>query len=1143
MSAGPIFQLRKDLEESSEAGSDANLTQSFAEQFESTNNVEHSLTSGFSNKIVFTENSKYTVEKLPAELPAGLQNSESVDGHVDTFSQNALVNNSDTLYMWDFATTQVNPPVTHVPLHEDHVLLSCVPKIVVTWPAALEDNTNDRLGNDKTTGPASEDCGICIVNRKSGLIQFYEDVSSINNLSSRISRTKCHEYKLALKDAEDVVDVVNAEPAGILVSTSRGRLLFVTLRDYMGKPCLNLKMQMVKSSFASFFSASKTKKIQSIKSGPILGKGERSVTVMTSNGDFTVWNISAVANCYKRNEFNLYDQILDSLKELYPCAHNSLTLLDSHPLSEDNMSHMILSSITDYDGACYYILSTIKLDEHTNGFMIFSTYRLNTYTMATSESAFPRLLIPLEADSTKAPMTSVYTIFKNCVVLTQVSSTLDQSYSLKRKWEDIICFREDAQIFGYGMDSKSVYLMSRNMGVLAITATQHSNPASLPEGRFIKSHIDQSVYFSNLDDTPIDFNLPPNISLEREEIEEDLLLSANEILLSKSNYVPPMLQSIERHVSLRAELYRSLLQFTKANFLNRISPGVKIKLIENFEILNAARELLLSIRDSQELADCWHKAIKLERLDEETFFKSQLDTFPKIFSTFLQEMQSSLLASASGSDSWLSCFKVVRACLLKASFQEGEEAYRFGDFRMSKFEQGTSPPWYIQHGIPLILGEVFRKLSHFKPDSESSSDQGENLLSLAKILYYSCDQASLWLENDVMQVSTSEVKSIASLYEENRLFWNQTLCAAGKTQESLQITEFYGDLASLAATLGTLPNAESADLYSQYFEKFQYAFAAEVFSNYIANGRIQDLYERFPMQKESLRQFFDRNPRYAKYGWMCKVFDNQYLMASKDLVNITAGPSKGPHSLNADQTMLSVAKLCTLANENSSDVDTLKNIQAELDVVDGQKDLASSIEQGIGIRDHYQGSALEKLFEILKTNIQNSQRLHLAGVIEMFTLIQDRSGFFKATKILSLNKDSVNYETYAFLHAMIWRRCALRDNWKDNVDETESSLFFTMRRCFNEQIFEVGTILPNLDLLKDRTALNSAYFEANYSPLNADANNLLETALQEEKEIEDLGPEFGSKLASVVAAANESSELKCVINYETNRIEDAARKY
>ncbi|SCV06186.1 LANO_0H23992g1_1 [Lachancea nothofagi CBS 11611] len=1145
MSQKPLFQLRKELDDSGDVTSDANVTQSFAEQFESTSNVEPSVTTNFTNKLVLTENAKYTVAKLPAEIPRQLE-SESIDGYVDTLSQNAIVNDSDTLYMWEFATTQLNPMVTRVPLHEDHISLSCVPKIIVTWPAALDDDLNSGMagvaaGAGTAGSTIANNCGICIVNRKSGLIQFYEDVDSINNLSSRISRTKCHELTLSLKDTEFVMDVVNAEPAGILISTTRGRLFFVTIRDFMGKPHLNLKLQMIKSHLALFFSSQKLKKIVSLKPGPILGKGERLVSVLTSGGDFQIWNLSAVANCYKRAEFNVYDQILESLKDLYPCAYNSLMLLDSHPLSDDNSAHMILSSITDYDGASYYILTTIKLDEQTNGFIIFSTYRLNTYTSASQESNPPRLLVPMGAEQDTTAITSVYTVFHNAVVLTQVSAKLDQTYSLRRKWEDIISFREDAEIFGQGMDSRSIYLMSRKMGVLMITASLAVKSNDLQETRFIKSHIDQAVYFSNLPCTPIDFNLPLNISLEREEIEEDLLASGEEILLSKSIYIPPNLKSVERHLSLRVELFKKLLNFTKFNFLHKISPAVKIQLIESLEVLNTALGLLTYIRNSQPLSECWQHVMQSNKLDEDTFLKHDLDRFPKVFSQFLEEVHASLIPSST-SNLWSLCAELVISCLFKCTLEDGEEFYRFDMFQMDKNELGAFAPWYVQNQFPALVSQLFAGLCNYANLSKDKVQHSEQLLSLAKILYYFCNQASLWFLENPSRTASKEFEEISKLYRENRSFWNQTLCAFDKKLDSLEISEFYEDLPSLAETLSTLPTETSEDLYMQYFEKFGYSFAVEVFSNFIAHGKLQDLYERFPKQHELLRHFFDQNPQFGEVGWMCKVFDERYDDASAILVEITTKQTNSSNELGVDQTRLSIAKLCILADKNATDFDRLTTIQAELDVIDGQKDLRAMIEDGAKQNRKQESShALQKLFGVLNEKIALSQRLELSEVVEMYTLLESKDCFYKAAKIVSLNKSCLGFENYKFLNAMIWRRCVLFDDWTAHVEETDTALFHSLRRCFDDKLFEKGSTIPDLPLIMDQTLVTSEYFEAEYKSLDVDINGLLNQARLEQAEVKSLDASFETTMKSIIASSNDCSTHKCVINYETGQVEEAGR--
>ncbi|SCU77613.1 LADA_0A01332g1_1 [Lachancea dasiensis] len=1150
MSEKPLFQLRKELNDSSDTTTDANITQSFAEHFESFSHADTSLSTDFSNKIVLTENAKYTVAKLPASIPRQLQGESDVDGYIDGLSQRAVANNADTLYVWDYASAQLNPIVNSIPLHEGHVSLSCVPKAIITWPPALDDD----LGNDKvnastptskttlSTGTSNHStansCGICIINRKSGLVQFYEDIETINKLSSRISKTKCHELSLGLKDSEYVTDVVNTEPAGILVSTTSGRLLFVTIRDFMGKPCLRVKAQLLKSHFGFFSMLNKHKSVVSIKPGPVLGKGERLVSLLTNNGDFHLWNLSAVANTHKRADFNVYDQILEALKDLYPCAHNSLVLLDSHPLSEDNAAHMILSSIKDFDGSVYYILTTIKLDEGANGFVIFSTYRLNTYSTSFDKSKPPRLLIPIEnkSSSISDSLTSVYTVFQNAVVLTQVSAKLDQSYLLRRKWEDIISFRPDANIVGCGMDSGSIYLMSKTMGVIMITASQ--KPNELRDIRFIKSHIDQAVYFSGLTQTPINFNLPSCISLGREEIEEDLISSSEDILLSRSIYIPPALQSTERHLVLRIELYRKLLEFTKSNFFNKISPAVKIQLIEAFEILNCSKELLSFIRGSEQLHGIWQSVITSLKLSDEVFFQQSLNIFPKALSHFLHEALS-LSRISSDTNIWPLCAELIISCVLKNALQDGEEFYRFNMFEMSKFELGESAPWYVQNSLAIIVNQFLQGLSDYASSTGTMSQHADQVLSLVKILYYICNQASLWSQHLPGNNATKYCSEALELYEENKLSWNRTLCSFDKKVESLEITEYYADLPSLAATLAAMPHDSSAALYEPYFEKFGYAFSVEVFANFISSGNLRALYGGFPSQHRNLGQFFDENPQYGKVGWMYEIFDQQYEKASEVLTEITMNETNQDYDLATDQTRLSIAKLCALVNDQAPNVDKLQNIQTKLDVIDGQRELASLLEQGASlIKSGETPKIVQDLFDLLKAKVTSGKRLSISEIIEMFTLLNEKDGFYKAMKLLIFNRNSLEFENSKFLASMIWRRCVLRDDWRSQINIIDTELYHTLKKCFDEKLFEKGSILPSISFLVDETILTPQYFEAEYGLLGIDLQALLNHAREECSKIDSLGSGFDSRFQSVIAASNDNSVHTCVIDYETGLVEE-----
>ena len=272
----------------------------------------------------------------------------------------------------------------------------------------------------------------------------------------------------------------------------------------------------------------------------------------------------------------------------------------------------------------------------------------------------------------------------------------DHTYPLRRKWEDIISFRADVHLIGCGYDSESIYLINREIGVIKIATTAVNQHFDLPEARFIKSHINQAIYFSGESSNPIEFNLPSELELERVEIESDLLASSEDILLSKSEYIPPKLSSLEQHLNVRVELYKNLLSFTKKNFIHRISPQLKLNLIENFEILNCALNFCSFIGKSDALKALWEKVLTSIKIAEEDLFLHQVNKFPKIFSQFLQELTETIYPSSDLKFKGF-CADLIITCIYKACLEEGENHYRYSEFEMDVSEVSSIIPVSYTH--------------------------------------------------------------------------------------------------------------------------------------------------------------------------------------------------------------------------------------------------------------------------------------------------------------------------------------------------------------------------------------------------------------------------------------------------------------
>lgn len=155
----------------------------------------------------------------------------------------------------------------------------------------------------------------------------------------------------------------------------------------------------------------------------------------------------------------------------------------------------------------------------------------------------------------------------------------------------------------------------------------------------------------------------------------------------------------------------------------------------------------------------------------------------------------------------------------------------------------------------------------------------------------------------------------------------------------------------------------------------------------------------------------------------------------------------------------------------------------------------------------------------------------------MYTILNSKEGFFRALKLLSLEKVSMDFEKIKFLEIMIWRRCILFDNMR-SLEETSSALFHTLKKSFDDQLYlSAHFTLPSLTALLDKTTVTSEYFAAEYDSRKDDVRGLFESVAEEQSEIMELSDELSPQIKSVIAASNDSSTQKCVINYETNQIE------
>lgn len=1184
----PVFKLRKEVTSLVD-----NTNNSIIIDETKNNNSDESIDLTFSNSKatvvdhivepnLLTENEKYSVESVKLDLLALLGEESKLVGFIDSFSGKAMINDNEHLYIWNYHEWKQSA-YNKLPLNLTDGQDDIPPICLLTWPATM-----DTLDTDTSCW------GICIIYRQSGKIFFYEDLSSINNLYSQLSQNMAHVLDLKLSNSNEfITSAISVEPSGIVLATSFGRVLFITIRDSMGHPRIQLKQQLIKSQrsfFSSLFGSrddestnvNNNKKryqshdVVSLKNGPIIGKGDRLLYITTRRGEFHIWQLSVSSNCFKRIETNIYNQILESLQDLYPFAASSLQILDSHPISHNNnknndnyLTHVVLSSISNYPDDVYYILSTLVFDEEANNFNIISTYRINTYMSPLnklSSVTFPKLIIPnwsnelLEKSITKtSKISNVVVLFHNAMVLTQVSSQFDVSFTLKRKWEDVISFKDSVNIFGTGCTSHKIYLLSKGLGgIISVTLKDNLSLETTPEEvRFIKSHIEQAIYFFDKDTqmeimNPVEFNLSKDIALDTKSIENDLKLSALEIIQSTSKYIPKFTSNLQQHLSTRINYFKNLLRFTELNFNDNISVTFKLWLIENFEIMNSCLRLYQFLNGSDKsLQTVWDNVLKQNNVSVEELIISKILQYPKVFNDFLHN----IVTNSQSIEFKSKIIEMINSCLYEAVLEEGENDIRYGTMKLNaKQVNPASLPWFITlSNLTKINGLFFEYKFQFKNENVeiNSNDIKEQFLTLLKILYYCFNQVRLWTNQSgiitVDEIKSKDIISINKLYTDNHIDWNNILCEFGYQSQSIEITEFYKDLESLVQTLETLPVDQSdvVDLYNKFFQKFQMLFSATLFEYYASNHKLSELFYRFPEQHDNLIKFFqDNSPKYGSISWIQDIIDQRYSDASKTLFDLPLLHQ----DITENQFHLNVAKLACLVEQEDDngqqdkkqfEIRKLQQIQCSLDLLDAEIEFINRIKQDqIKLSPRFIDTPIESFFNKLKSLLMDNVTISFNETIEMYSILADSENIYCALKLLSFNVDLIEFEIRQYLVSMIWRRCILLDLDRNirNNDIKDTVLYKILEKFFAERLYEHDYPLPHISMLTDKFLISDDLLRNLYGKyLNDDITSIRQIITQETETISQQMSEIN--LQDVIAAANLSTGNHCVINYITNEID------
>ncbi|KFY71833.1 hypothetical protein V499_07997 [Pseudogymnoascus sp. VKM F-103] len=606
---------------------------------------------------VLTSNDVYTVSRLPA-LPDRLQSTTTGRQHGAIYSDSgyALALTTTHAIVWPYALNTTTPETF---------------TFALPYPAK---HTSEHLplGSLVSASASTPEPGLVVVMPSSGKITYWESIASAATLDLIQQQRNGVELTIpGLLHGEVVIQILNAESAGFLLSFSSGRLAYMSVRDGQGRPAISVQFLRGTSGagnggiFGSIRNALSSSSwrgdLAAARAGPSLKPGERDIVSASSKGRLQAWSLhrgghntleaegdvrELIVEQLKRTDKSLESLDLESFEVLdFSFAPQAGDREDSTALTyrDDNGTELLMLTSLGGHGICHYALVQVFLRQRD--IIVSNVHHLRSYSTPVSRTSTskPRLYLP-------KPGVAAFVVFDRAVVVTSMVQEPDSPGQQLRPgtnyFEDVVDFRTDAgvEITGSGLeephtpshgaeDSRSrrhkakfpaVVLLVKGGGIIRIATT---DPKKFTAGEApqvtAKSKLDQAVFFGILENNPLSFTGRSEIQFSPEEVGQAALQLSHEVLSSTTAHIPSIPASIEHNLRVRAQALHSLAtHIKKMNVdLDRLT---KWKLLWDAEKLNGAKgawnnyDTLISSKPLgqkrslwNDIVECLHEEYKL----------------------------------------------------------------------------------------------------------------------------------------------------------------------------------------------------------------------------------------------------------------------------------------------------------------------------------------------------------------------------------------------------------------------------------------------------------------------------------------------------------------------------------------------------
>ncbi|RMZ92042.1 hypothetical protein DV736_g703, partial [Chaetothyriales sp. CBS 134916] len=561
--------------------------------------------------LLLSSNDFYTVSQLPT-LPDQIRSSPTLPYACVLSSDNgyaAALSHSDAV-IWPYAISSFVPSTRDVTTFK-----LPLPPVSANDPLPLASFT----AKDASGYP-----GLVVVSPKWGKIVYWDSITDASTILPGQSSSGVQGTMPSLAAGEVVEEIINAEPAGYILTTSHGRVAHLTVRDQVGRPAVGVHFlrKPPSASGGAFLGSIRNALIGDRRKGTLrvkagaAAKGQRTVVVVTEDGDLEQWETSLAAGDVVKMHLTLRQVLLDALAPQVPSDLNPtlmhFSLLDfelaspEHSLSRRgsvaSFPIITLVSLSENGRTSYYIIEVIVNEAAAQVQVVHPIKCFSDELSGSQTRSRPSL-------SVSKSQKLAFVVFEGAVVLfslakieeSPTSQILMERHELPDPFQDCIRFQDDTiyKVLAHGKeeyDQKPALLLAiQGFGIIRILSLLQDHDDSedevLQDTVSAKSKIEQAIFFGTMKQNPLDLSRGSEDAFSAEEIQLAAMAISSEILASTSKYLPKSMPSIDQQMKLRAKALNDLISHLMKQYRSKLSRNFLYQLLWNAEKLAAAQAI------------------------------------------------------------------------------------------------------------------------------------------------------------------------------------------------------------------------------------------------------------------------------------------------------------------------------------------------------------------------------------------------------------------------------------------------------------------------------------------------------------------------------------------------------------------------